>query len=173
MKQRSVTRFYHQAHGGAVIEFALVAPLFLILFMGVLEFCVALYLRGTMESTVHDVARFAITGGAQSSDPGAVSEQLRTAVENLLVGDNNEVSVRSFAYASISDLNAGMAQAVSGGGAGSQVNFGGRDQLMRYEVTYEYQFITPLSALIMLATGEDLQPSMNLTSTVFIKNENY
>jgi hypothetical protein len=57
--------------GGALVEFALVAPLVILLIMAALELSILFWVNLTLQHAVHEGARYAVTGQG-----GALREQL-------------------------------------------------------------------------------------------------
>lgn len=51
-----------QAHGGALVEFALVAPLVILLIMAALELAILFWVNLTLQHAVREGARYAVTG---------------------------------------------------------------------------------------------------------------
>lgn len=57
--------------GGCAVEFALLAPLFLLMLVGVVEFCRAFWMLTAMQYAVDDVARAAAVQGV--GDPAVIA----------------------------------------------------------------------------------------------------
>lgn len=69
--------------GSAVVEFALVAPLLLLLALAVLQVALAMHVRATLTSAVAEGARAAALAGA---DPAAGVRRTRTLLAQNLAG---------------------------------------------------------------------------------------
>lgn len=69
--------------GSAVVEFALVAPLILLLALGVLQIALALHVRATLVAAAAEGARAAALAG---SDPAAGVRRTRALLEQNIAG---------------------------------------------------------------------------------------
>lgn len=69
--------------GTATVEFALVLPLFVVMTMGTIEVCRAIYLRQAAKIGAYEAARVALV-------PGATSEDLSLQCESIL--ENRKIS---------------------------------------------------------------------------------
>ena len=58
----AAARARRRSHGGAAVEFALVAPLLLLLFAATLELAILFWVSLTMQHAVREGARYAVTG---------------------------------------------------------------------------------------------------------------
>ena len=73
--------------GAVVLEFALLAPLYFLLILGIVQFGIMFWVDLTMQYAIREGARFAITGQGQDPDPS--NEQryqaiIRTIKENSI-----------------------------------------------------------------------------------------
>ena len=61
------TRRQRARRGGAMVEFALILPVFVLIAMGTIETCRVLYLRQALRIAAYESARLAITPGIDES----------------------------------------------------------------------------------------------------------
>lgn len=155
-------RFWHDRKGVISIETAFVLPVFLFLVFSGIEFGLVLYQRSVIESTVHDIARLALTGDTYGEDISRdefleelIDERINGA---LLTGGEFELETRF--YDGLEELD--------GPGTVSQSSFGGRNQIVRYRISYVYDYLTPMGNLYADSTGQ-----LTIQSTAFVKNERF
>jgi Flp pilus assembly protein TadG len=77
------TRSGHADRGSAVVEFALVAPLVLLVALAVIQVALAMHVRATLTSAAAEGARAAALAGA---DPAAGVRRTRALLEQNLAG---------------------------------------------------------------------------------------
>lgn len=149
-------------NGASLIEFALVLPVLLLFLLGTIEYCLVFYIRGSIESVTHDTARKAITGSSYGGS-GTREEELDSMLQESLAnihGTNGTFNVTTEVYANLSNLGTPLLGASK---------YGGSNHIVRYVVEYEHNFITPLAHFL----AEDQGDKLVLTSTVFVKNEDF
>ncbi len=164
MIRRCFLRIYGCNRGVTAIEFAFLAPIMFLLLFATIEFGLILYMRSGIEAATHDAARYAITGQKygtnQNKDAG-----LRKLLEeklNLYMIVKQDYTIKSEIYGSISQLSG------SASNKGVAVKFGGSDDIVKYTVTMDYKYLTPLGYFIGLTAGQT-----RIQSVVFVKNEGY
>tara|TARA_B100001179_G_C18418880_1_gene329375 strand:+ start:177 stop:671 length:495 start_codon:yes stop_codon:yes gene_type:complete len=160
-----VARYRTSESGATALEFAFVLPVFLLLFFGILEYAIVLHLRGTIEEVTRETARQAITG--RNPDPmngetrqDNLTTMLTDAIGNVVYKPEN-VNISSTSWASY-DL-AGRTDSTPGTPA-----FGGANEIMRYTVQYQHEFLTPLPGFI-----NGFESSLLIQSTAFAQNEDF
>lgn len=83
MTRRAIRRF-RQNRGSTLVEFALVVPFILTLFLGITEFGRFYYTRLTLQHAVREAARFAVTGNTlpdpDTGDPMSRVESIRHVI---------------------------------------------------------------------------------------------
>lgn len=70
--------------GQAVVEFALVLPLVLILVISVFEFARAWNIQQVLTDAAREGARVAVVGSGNMESPGAITAKVTTAIDNAL-----------------------------------------------------------------------------------------
>ncbi|GEM_PF-3753526 len=148
--------------GASLIEFALVLPVLLLFLLGTIEYCMVFYIRGSIESVTHDTARKAITGsnyGGSGTREEELDHMLQESLSNIS-GANGTFNITTEVYVNLTKLGTPMLGASK---------YGGSNHIVRYVVEYEHNFITPLAHFL----AEDQGNRLVLTSTVFVKNEDF
>lgn len=158
----AVKRLITDNSGSTAVEFAFVFPIFITMVLGILEFGIMSYMRGTIEEVTRNTARLAVTGsvidGEYVTRTDGFVAHLRNRVKSVSVGEG-DITVSSTSYPNLSSYGSS-----SGGSAG----VGSGYSITEYEVRYNYQFLTPLAAIIQSLRGDVL-----IISTAVVQNENF
>lgn len=159
-------RMYKDEDGATAIEFAVVFPIFIFVLMGVFEYCMILYLRGTIEEATRSTARLGIAGSTYDAKVGTsrdvfLRDELQKRLD-LVVFNPDNLTVITKIYDTLEDFNTD-----SSSGAVTSA-YGSGKQIIEYTVTYNHEFFTPLASL---ANGMD--DHFQIISTVFAKNEDF
>ncbi|NTU76946.1 MAG: pilus assembly protein [Alphaproteobacteria bacterium] len=145
------------------VEFALIAPVFFLFFIGVIEMSLILLTQHLMENATFNASRLAKTGYIAEG-----KTQMETVMELLLremgslapLVDVSKLSVTSLAYGSLSQIGQ-PEQGTEGLGA--------KEQVVVYTISYPWRLFTPLMSDIL----GDANSQMNLTSRIVVRNEPY
>lgn len=89
------TRNRHRSRGQALVEFAFVAPIFLLILYSIIEFGRFVYTVQILNNAAREGARYAIVHGSQSLNPSGPPEGGTTSFD--IPGDNVKQVVRDFA----------------------------------------------------------------------------
>jgi len=171
--------------GATAVEFALIAPVLFMLIMGVIEFGMLLTARGILEHATYVATRLGRTGFVESgSDRDAtIRKELRDRAALFL--DPARVSITSTSYTDFDDIGDpepftdangnGVRDSgenytdVNGNGnwdADQGANgYGGRKEIVVYDVTYPWNFFTPIIGQFFP------QSQVTLTAHAIVKNE--
>ena len=188
-----ISRWTCCRQGAAAVEFGILAPLFIALMLGVMEFGSLMYAQAAVEAGARMSSRFGITGKQDESDPDAwvgreVSE-IRDRVLDFGFGlafDEDRLKITPRVYPTydaipepftdlngngvwdagepFSDLNG---DGVWNGGVGVP-GVGGSDEIVLYEIQYEWRPLTPLTSWMM--TGE-ASGSVFINAYSVVRNE--
>ena len=85
---RHVTRHLLSARGQALVEFALIAPIFVILIAGIIDFAMAMDRRITLQHAVREGARYA----AVTDDVGLVCDRVTEQAQGMVTGSDITIS---------------------------------------------------------------------------------
>jgi hypothetical protein len=145
-----------RTRGQALVEFALVAPIFFLLLFSIIEFGRAVYYIQMLNNAAREGARYAIVHGAASAPKECPSGPFPTSYtkENScdLPGDNVVEVVRSYAIGVINttpadfvvnvrwcDEDGDIADCPDTNAAGKGDGHNGRNQTVRVDVTYTFR----------------------------------
>ena len=172
------------ARGATAVEFALILPVLLTFFFGIIEVALSLFINSSIESAVFEASRFGVTGGTVAG----VSRQDRVLaiVEERTYGLVNPatVTIDTLVYDTFSDIgkpepfvDANANAAYDAGEVFTDVNgngvwdadmgaagLGGPSDVVVYQLTYDWGIVTPLMRRVM---GETVE----MVSSVAVRNE--
>ena len=132
--------------GQAVVEFALVLPLVLILVISVFEFARAWNIQQVLTDAAREGARVAVVGNGAGESSGAITAKTQTAIDNAL----------SVAGIDPDDANYDL-QGIGGGR--------GNPATVRIELPYRFSFLGPLMGWTI---GKS---SLTLGTSITMRNE--
>jgi Flp pilus assembly pilin Flp len=176
-------RFPKARRGAAALEFALVAPVFFILLIGVFDLSILFFLLLTLENAALDAARFGSTGAVP--EDATRDERIREIVHGATMGllDDKGLDIRMLVYESYEDVAAAewlfdvngndahdpgeIFDDVNGNGVWDGdpgvPGSGAQNEIVVYRVSAQYRLITPLM--------DDLIGAIPIRSAVPIRNE--
>lgn len=149
--------------GATAIEFALIAPVFFLIFLGIFEVGAILLIQTSLETSILQVSRFGRTG---STVTGQTSQQTALALASqysfgLVNPANLVLTVTPYtSFAAMPTLD----QAPS---SGTQ-NFGTGNQAVLYTLSYNWKLFTPFVGNLLSPTGNG---SIKLTASAVVQNE--
>lgn len=132
--------------GQAVVEFALVLPLVLILVIGVFEFARAWNIQQVLTDAAREGARVAVVGSGAGESAGVISAKVQTAIGNAL------------SVAAIDPADANVALTGIGGGRGNAAT-------VQIQLPYRFSFLGPLMGWTI---GKS---SLTLRTSITMRNE--
>jgi TadE-like protein len=118
--------------GASAVEFALVAPMFFLLFFAVFDFSRLFFVQMTLQNAVREAGRYAVTGN-HLPDPQHPGQNLSRVNSIIQVAQQAAMGI------SISGIQVSSA----GGGIGSA---GGPGDTMTISLTTDLQLMTPIVA---------------------------
>jgi Flp pilus assembly protein TadG len=89
--------FPRRQSGATIVEMAIIAPVFLLVLVAIIEFSMMFFATLTMQYAVREGARYAITG--QSADPNVVIARIRDNSIGMFDRTSPQVSVNGTKYA--------------------------------------------------------------------------
>jgi Flp pilus assembly pilin Flp len=185
---RLFRNFRKEQRGVAAVEFAIIAPVFLILIFGIIEVSSILYVTMVLEGATTTSSRLAKTGyQAQGATRQDMIYDMIKQNAGLLV-DTKKISIASLSYGSFSnigqpepftDLNSNGIwnfnepySDVNGNGKWDSdmgiTGLGGANDIVLYKITYPWPVYTPLLSKFMGNNG-----IYTITTNVIVKNEPY
>ncbi len=120
--------------GSAIVEFAIIAPVFLLFMIGIIELSMAYFANLTMQHAVREGARYAVTGN-NDLDPASSNQQRYQAVIQKMKDSSMGI------YDKVNPVI--TVNGVSGTSAGM---FGNAGDIVVISVAYNWTFATPMMA---------------------------
>jgi len=149
--------------GVTAVEFALVAPAFFLMFMGVIEMSMIMLAQHLIENASFNASRLAKTGyiATGKTQIQTVMDVLDTELGSLApLIDVAKISFVSTSYGTLTQVG------VAGQGA---AGLGAADQIVVYTISYPWKFFTPMIGNII----GDQNLTINLNSRIVVRNEPY
>lgn len=171
--RRAATLRARSRSGSAMLEFAMVAPIFFVLLLGILETGIIFFAQSTLLNATQDAGRLVRTGQAQ--DSGMTQDQFRTFICNeisaILPCDGNlQIDLESYpsfgsaSYTSPLDANGALNPALN------NYQTGNPGDVVLVRVFYKWNVITPLLTPFLVNMGSDVHL---MTATTAFRNEPY
>jgi hypothetical protein len=164
-----LTRFkkiFRHKEGTAMIEFAILAPIFFLLLFAMVEFGLILFVSSTVSTVVNQAGRLGMTGGSYSDlqDPSAPLPRdalLRKVIHDRLgpLSTMGEITINAQPYSSLEGLSIDPTAPSS---------FGGGGQLVLYKVEFAWKIMTPMMGQFLGEKGEYI-----ITATTVMQNEEF
>ena len=174
--------------GSSLIEFALAAPLVVLMIVGAIEFGMIMFVSTLMESALRDAARFGITG--QVPDGATRLDQILAIVEQRTIGlvDMSDAKIEVRVYPTFGDVGRGESY-IDGNGNGAydpgetftdensngaydsdvgQDGAGDAGAIVAYRMEYAWPLRTPLAGALIGQDGKFV-----LRSAIAVRNEPY
>jgi Flp pilus assembly protein TadG len=153
-------KFLKRDQGATMVEYALVAPVFILIMCGLFEISAVLFVLVTLDSATNEISRFGRTGDTISGET-----QLATARRILIdhtygLVDTTKVVFRIQPVLTFASADTSPATVES-------VDFGGTSSNVIYTITYPWTIITPFISTAAFGGS----PTVNLSSTAVVKNE--
>jgi hypothetical protein len=166
--------------GQALVEYAVLLPVFLMILLGILEFGLAFSHHLTMEYATREGARTgaALANGSDAFDCAVVDDEVVAAVQRVLTQNGSQIDLLHVTGIRIYDADAngdeqglvdvwkqGKGPMVDGVALKFVLDTGNWDACTRRNagfgatdsigvaLTYDYQFVTPLGSMLGLAGG--------------------
>lgn len=157
----------HQ-RGVALVEFALTAPVFLLLLMGIFDYCWQMYAQQVLQGAVAKAGRDA-TIETYAIDQSNLDKRVREQVQNVF--RDAQVNFNRRAFDDFSSMKPPRSVDYNGDGIadcwedGGKTGNGGADDVVLYTVSMKFDRILPVWRILG-------QPqSTTLTSTTVLRNQ--
>ncbi len=167
---RSFLRSFRKDEKGiTAVEFALIAPTFFLLLIGILEMSVMLHTQTVIDGAVIDASRQIRTGQAQLS--GDTVGTFTTKLCSSLVGvfDCNQMSLDVRKFDNFSDVTLAIQLDANGDPLPPVFTPGGAGDITAVRIMYTRKFFTPLLGTFFGDTGNG---TLQMSTAVF-RNEPY
>lgn len=172
--------------GHVLIQFGLVAPMFLTLVFGIIEFALIMFLQTMIEGGAREASRFGITGQGISGETR--EERILNIVDSFTLGflERDEIQLETLIYDSFESIgepepftdanDSGSYDAgeefvdINGNGAWDPdmgaAGLGGAGDIVVYRLVYDWQILIPL--IRPFFGGKE---SIRLDANVAVRNE--
>ena len=130
--------------GATVVEFALLAPFYFLLVLGIVEFSIMSWVDLTMQYAVREGARYAITGQT-NLDPNASNQQRYLAIIQA-IRDNSIGLYDQVRPVIATSVNGGPLQTYGNTALYSDGMFGGPGDIVMLQLNCTWPVTTPLIA---------------------------
>jgi Flp pilus assembly protein TadG len=158
-------------HGGISVEFAMIAPIFLLLLLAIFELGYMVFVQSVLDGSARDAARLIRTGQVQTNSNPQQDFQTLLCNEMAQFVGCSSLLYNVQTYSSWSAAQTGLSQPVTRNSSGTMTNAswtpGSSSQIVIVQVTYNRSFIT---SWITQYLGGPYGTAF-LTSTVVFQNE--
>jgi len=182
---RPLSAIARDTGGAALIEFAIIAPVLLLMIFGSLEFGLNVYLRAVLEGAMRQAGRNSTlqTGQANQS---SIDAAVTAAVRNILPNDNVAITRQNYANFSavgraedFTDTNGNgsydypecFQDVIGTGNAGvwdadiGRTGLGGANDVVEYTATVTYASFIPGSAAL------GISPTTSISATTILRSQ--
>ncbi len=164
-----LARFLRHCGGAHAVEFALVAPVFVLLICISVELGLILLTQSNINYATGDASRLIMTGQVQTGAGESVfTDKMCSDAGVLITCANLEYNVQSCTSPCFSSLNATVQTNSDGEMTDTQFSPGGAGSDVLVQVGYPFPCIIPIACNYIAKNG-----TLLLVSTVAFQNENY
>lgn len=159
MKRKHIIR---NSDGAAAIEFAILAPVLFTLMLGIVELGLLMFASSVIENAATSASRIGLTGNDGNNNFGDTDAR-RTIVENEIYKyafgliDPSKLSFDPVVHHSMTNVNGGGPKGLGSG-----------NEAVTYDVSYDWEFFTPLIGDLVGTNGV-----YKITSSIIVKNEDF
>jgi Flp pilus assembly protein TadG len=156
-----------RTQGTTAVEMALIAPVFFLFMIGMVEMCLIEAGQQLLENAAFNTSRLAKTGYTANgkTQSQTVNQILTNELQSFgTLFDTSQVTLTAVAYNSFT--------AASGGNGGTN-GMGTPEQIVVYTVTYPWPLFTPMMGAIIGHRDNSGKWVVNLTSQIAVRNEPY
>jgi Flp pilus assembly protein TadG len=191
-----------RVEGHAILEFAIVLPVMLLLIMGIVEYSLIMFASAVLEGATNYAARVGQTGYYISSSTGAACAPTATQVANdtqiqlqslyivCIAGtrvtglfDTTQLSLTATDYSGFSSSNTPTFTSCSNSPSATAIttppscsslqNFGSAGDVVVYTLSYPWHIITPLLQPFLCTDCTNNPGVFTISSSAVVKNEPY
>lgn len=188
----SFRRLRRNQSGAVLMEFALIAPVMMVLMMGAMDVSHTLYMNAILQGALQKAAR---DSSLETTDVNVIDQRVRNQVLLLVKDSATDIDIDRQFYHSFSDAAAAQAETftdtngdgacnngepyidqnnnsfrdLDGGGDGR----GNAKDTVVYKVTVSYPRMFPLNTLVSLISPTVLSPTTTLEAKTVLANQPY
>jgi Flp pilus assembly protein TadG len=137
---KSLQVFFHRLRhedGASIVEFALIAPLFIFFIFAVIQLSIVMVIDNALEASIREAARYGITGQGAGARDNEIRSRMQTIARDYsggLINPNNLI-ITINSYPNLQTLDADSS-ATSSSGKGSQA--------VKYQAQYTWNTTLPI-----------------------------
>lgn len=161
-QKKKETPFFTGNKGNTAIEFAILGPVFLLLFMGIFEVGLIMLAKMSLETGVQQVVRFGRTGDLVAGQTQQQTAGALATTYTFGVVDPSQIVLTVTPYSSFAAMPF-LDQAPT---TGAQ-DFGTASQPVLYIMSYKWNFFTPLVGKLLSPNGQFIV----LKASAVVQNE--
>lgn len=185
MKQCVKKRLLENKEGSALIEFALLMPVFFFLIFGIIEIFTLMLAEGLMESATRQASRSGLTGYVPDSTTRDeyILQQIR---DEVFFVDPEQIKLETLIYSNFGDINQAEPYTDENGDGSYDVGepytdsngngqwdfdmgvagIGNGGDIVVYRISYDWEFMTPFIGELLFEDGE-----YKITTSAVVRNE--
>ncbi|MEH6701346.1 TadE/TadG family type IV pilus assembly protein [Parasphingorhabdus sp.] len=182
-------RVTRDEEGATLVEFAIIAPVFFMLLMGIFDFGHITYVKSILNGAVQEASRnSALENAALAGNTDIIDDKVRTSIQNLANSiERDDIEIERASYFSFDDVNRPEAFTDSNGDSDCNNNevfedenangqwdadigeegLGGARDVVVYNVAVTYDRLFPLYRLM------GMPQSIKLTASTVLQNQPY
>lgn len=158
--------YINQTQGTTAVEFAVVAPVFFLLFMGIFEIGSMMYVQQALNLAILHVSRFGRTGDTVAGQTAKQTAASLVSQYTLGLVDVSKLTLTATTYANFAAVPTNSQVLAQKLNTGNQ-DFGITNQIVLYTLTYNWTFYTPLVGKFLSSNGV----SKTLIASTVVQNE--
>lgn len=185
-KKAHIRRFWPANRGSAALEFALGAPILVVMLSGIVETGMVMFTSTLLEGALRDASRYGITG--QEADPNVRLQNIIDIIAERTIGlvDVSKAKISVEVYPGFGDVGKGE-DFVDGNGNGTYdpgetytdtngngqwdadmgtAGPGGAGDIVLYRIDYDWPLLTPIASTFMGNGGV-----IPLSASIVVRNE--
>lgn len=156
----------HRTDGATLIEYALLAPVFFLLLMGLMDFGLMMTKWVLTDNALNQVSRSGIVNPALN-----IQSEINKKTAGLVKFDNQDTCLLVRSFNSFSALNAAPAVSDCGSCPNCSGTAGSPGDYVLYQVIFTHRFITPIGGLMQLVGSDTPFESIKFTTSTVLRNE--
>ncbi|AIL12793.1 hypothetical protein IM40_03455 [Candidatus Paracaedimonas acanthamoebae] len=143
-----------QEEGASIVEFALIAPLFIFFIFALIQLSAALIIDNALEASIREAARYGIAGQGSGARDDEIRSRIQTVARDYSGGliNPSNLTIMINAYPNFQALDANTS-GENGSGRGNQA--------VKYQVQYTWDTTIPIFGASNLLVLKAQTPVMN------------
>ncbi len=156
----------HNNDGATLVEFAILAPVFFLLLLGLLDFSLLITKWVLTENAVNEISRSGIVNPTLN-----VRNEIQRKTLGLVTFDDQNTCLLVRSFPTLQALNQAPAITSCSACPTCSNNAGSTGAYVLYQVIFTYNFVTPVGGLMRMLGSEDPLQSIKFTTSTVLRNE--